>query len=92
VRLACAHPTAQAALGYSLAVSGFPFDRDFGWVATDRLNKVALFLTGGLGPVPSEVVRHRDETEEIEASLLSLPNFTDAKMLTDFRWPSLIWR
>ena len=49
-------------------------DFDAGWVATDALGQVALFTTGGPGPVPDSAIPSVENSEEF---VLSLPKVSD---------------
>ena len=49
-------------------------DCDVGWVATDALGQVALFTTGGPGPVPDSALPSVENSEEF---VLSLPEVSE---------------
>lgn len=52
---------------------------DVGWVATDALGQVALFTTGGPGPVPDSALPSVENSEEF---VLSLPEVSDVDRAT----------
>ena len=54
-------------------------DFDVGWVATDAVGQVALFTTGGPGPVPDSAMPSVENSEEF---VLSLPEVSDADRVT----------
>jgi hypothetical protein len=54
-------------------------DFDVGWVATDALGQVALFTTGGPGPVPDSAIPSVENSEEF---VLSLPKVSDVDRAT----------
>lgn len=56
-------------------VAPFVFqDFDVGWVATDAVGQVAVFTTGGPGPVPDFAMPSVENSEEF---VLSLPEVSD---------------
>ncbi len=54
-------------------------DFDVGWVATDAVGQVALFTTGGPGPVPDSAMPSVENAEEL---VLSLPEVSDVARAT----------
>ncbi|WP_431703357.1 hypothetical protein [Pseudomonas sp. BR20] len=54
-------------------------DFDVGWVATDAVGQVALFTTGGPGPVPDSALPSVENSEEF---VLSLPEVSDVDRAT----------
>ena len=54
-------------------------DFDVGWVATDAVGQVALFTTGGPGPVPDSAMPSVENSEEF---VLSLPEVSDVDRVT----------
>ena len=66
------------------AQSGYPVHQmtqddldgiDMAWMAVDALGQVAIFTTGGVGPVPSTVVAWIDITEQEAESLPETTRF-----------------
>lgn len=54
-------------------------DVDVGWVATDAVGQVALFTTGGPGPVPDSALPSVENSEEF---VISLPEMSDVDRVT----------
>ncbi|MBT2339282.1 hypothetical protein J7E36_08950 [Pseudomonas fluorescens] len=54
-------------------------DFDIGWVATDAVGQVALFTTGGPGPVPDSALPSVENCEEF---VLSLPEMSEVDRIT----------
>ena len=62
-----------------MVTSFVPQDFDVGWVATDAVGQVALFTTGGQGPVPDCAMPSVENSEEF---VLSLPEVSDVDRVT----------
>lgn len=54
-------------------------DFDVGWLATDAVGHVALFTTGGRGPIPDTALPSVENAEEF---VLSLPEVSDVELVT----------
>jgi hypothetical protein len=59
----------------------YPLQIDCVWIASDRNDRVAAFVTAGCGPVAKLALEHPfAEVEEIEAALLLLPKTSDFRL------------
>jgi hypothetical protein len=51
----------------------YPEQIELVWLAVDNAGNLAVMITGGAGPIPSDVSAHGDKVLGIEESLLALP-------------------
>lgn len=54
-------------------------DCDVGWIATDAIGQIALFITAGRGPIPGSALPSVESSEEL---VLSLPERSDVDLVT----------
>ena len=62
-------------------IKAFPRSFDWAWLACDRDDHVAVFITAGAGPIPMAVLDSDLPVEESEALILSLAPTTIARAL-----------
>ena len=62
----------------------YPDRGDWGWLACDREGHLALFITGGEGPVPMQAL-DPSYPEDVEDRLIDLPAMSDVNRVTS--WP-----
>jgi hypothetical protein len=65
----------------------YPEGEDWVWIAADSQGQVGAFVTGGLGPIPIELIQV-SEIEDVEARLAELPRITTAKLLVRLPRPN----
>lgn len=66
----------------------YPDGVDCVWVASDRNGNLGAFVTGGVGPIPLQVLT--DELvsiEDIEERLCELPKVSDLRLLVSMKRP-----
>ena len=66
------------------AAQPYPDRGDWGWLACDREGQLALFVTGGQGPVPAQTL-DPSYPEDVEDHLIDLPTMSDVNRVTS--WP-----
>jgi len=62
----------------------YPVQLDCVWIASDRDEHVAAFVTAGVGPIPALVLNYTAEPlliENIEKAVLSLPKVSACRLL-----------
>jgi len=62
-------------------IAAFPRAFDWVWLACDRDDLVAAFVTAGTGPIPTAVLDSTLPVEKIETLICSLPSTTGARSL-----------
>lgn len=62
-------------------IRAFPQSYDWAWLACDRDDHVAAFITAGAGPIPIVVLESDLPVEESEGLIRSLPATTTARAL-----------
>ena len=65
----------------------YPGGDDVEWVAVDRHGRIAVFTTGGVGPIPRAYLREPELLEKLTEALWRLPERSEAHALTDVARP-----
>lgn len=66
----------------------YPNGIDCVWLASDQSGHVAAFITAGIGPIPSQVLKSCDiPIDEIESQVCELPKTTQAHLLVSVKTP-----
>ncbi len=55
----------------------YPDGLDFCWLASDRIGQLGVFLTGGSGPIPAQLLLPPYFLDDLEEAILSLPKASD---------------
>jgi hypothetical protein len=55
----------------------YPDGLDCCWLASDRIGQLGVFVTGGSGPIPTQVLLPAYPLDEIEETILALPKASD---------------
>jgi hypothetical protein len=55
----------------------YPEGVDCCWLASDRIGQLGVFVTGGSGPIPTQVLLPAYPLDEIEETILALPKASD---------------
>jgi hypothetical protein len=55
----------------------YPEGVDCCWLASDRIGQLGVFVTGGSGPIPAQVLLLTYPLDEIEETILELPKASD---------------
>jgi hypothetical protein len=55
----------------------YPDGLDCCWLASDRIGQLGVFVTGGSGPIPAQVLLPTYPLDEIEETILALPKASD---------------
>jgi hypothetical protein len=77
-------------LGYSRArgrqeesMDGYPYGWDYGWLACDAADHVAVFTSAGLGPIPLSTIALRPDSDKAERLAERLPVRGECEPNTD---------
>jgi hypothetical protein len=66
----------------------YPSGMDCVWLASDRDGYVAAFITAGVGPIPSEILKScYIPIDEIESKVCEMPRITEARLLVSVKIP-----
>jgi hypothetical protein len=68
-------------------MQSYPDDLDCAWLAIDAFGKLGVFITGGTGPIPEQVLKSEIPVFEIEDALLELPRICAAVLTIKVRNP-----
>ncbi|HJR20180.1 MAG TPA: hypothetical protein VJ822_01060 [Dongiaceae bacterium] len=55
----------------------YPDGLDCCWLASDRIGQLGVFVTGGSGPIPAQVLLPAYPLDDLEKTLLELPKASD---------------
>ena len=66
----------------------YPDGLDCVWLASDRDGYIAAFITAGIGPIPSDVLKSCNiPIEEIEDKVCEMPKTAQARLLVSVKRP-----
>jgi hypothetical protein len=68
-------------------VDSYPHGSDYGWLATDKDGHVAIFITAGVGPIPSAVLLDREQADLAEDLVWEMPERGEAYLHVDLPRP-----
>lgn len=55
----------------------YPEGLDCCWLASDRIGQLGVFVTGGSGPIPAQVLLPAYPLDDLEKTILELPKASD---------------
>ena len=58
----------------------YPHGSDYGWLACDRDDRFAIFITAGVGPIPCAILADRENADRAEDLVWELPDMGGAHL------------
>ena len=55
----------------------YPDGLDYCWLASDRIGQLGVFVTGGSGPIPAQLLLPPYPLDDLEETILALPKASD---------------
>ena len=55
----------------------YPDGLDYCWLASDRIGQLGVFVTGGSGPIPAQLLLPPYPLDDLEETILELPKASD---------------